>query len=143
MQVSIPNANTSIFIKPSASISSLFHSMQVRFSIRAFITGTKSLSLPRVITNPPVCCPSCRGNPINSFVSCNTLRRCKSPGLMPCSCNLFPSNHSSVNSQMEELNLLMVSTDKPIAFPTSLMAPLWCCCVTVAIIAARSLPYFW
>ena len=44
MQVSMPSASTSTFIRPSASISSLSHSMKVRSSIAALPIGTVSSS---------------------------------------------------------------------------------------------------
>jgi len=60
------------FQKASASMSSLFHSMFVLFSILALSNGHRSEIFPSVITNPPVCCPNWRGKPMYAEVSCNT-----------------------------------------------------------------------
>ena len=61
MQVSMPSANMSIFRMPSASRSSLSHSMRVRSAIAAFSIGTSSDNGPRVMTKPPTCCDRWRG----------------------------------------------------------------------------------
>src|SRR5690606_10587149 len=74
IQVSIPSASTSTLRKPSTSISSLFHSILVRSSMRAFMIGHRSDSLFCVMTKPPVCWPSCRGKPMYSPGSSNTFR---------------------------------------------------------------------
>ena len=68
MQVSMPSASTSTFRSPSASMSSLSHSMKVRSSIAALPTGTTSTSGPRVSTKPPTCWERWRGKPISSCV---------------------------------------------------------------------------
>ena len=118
--------------------------MHVLFSILAFNMGQSSVNLPRVITNPPVCWPNCLGKPIYCLVSSSTLRKCLSLVSNPCSANRLSLNVSSGKSPIaptESDRLLIASTDNPIAFATSLMAPFWCCWVTVATMAARSRPY--
>jgi len=55
MQVSIPKASTSTLRMPSASMSSLSHSMKLRSGIAPFPIGTVSVSGPSVRINPPTC----------------------------------------------------------------------------------------
>ena len=62
----MPSASTSTFRRPSASRSSLSHSMTVRSSIAAFSIGTTSSSRLRVMTKPPTCWDRWRGKPISS-----------------------------------------------------------------------------
>src|SRR5690554_6439352 len=88
--------------------------------------GQRSESRSRVITNPPVCCPSCLGKPIYSQVSSSTLRRCASRGSKPCEDGTPFSSHSSVNSYSDFESLSTASKDNPIAFPTSRTAPFQC-----------------
>ncbi len=64
------------------------------------------------------------GKPINAFVSSSTFMRCLSSGFRPCSLIPFTSKPSSPNSHLSADKRLITSVDKPIAFPTSLMAPL-------------------
>ena len=66
----MPSASTSTFRMPSASRSSLSHSIMVRSSIAAFSIGTSSSSRPRVMTKPPTCCDRWRGKPMSSLREC-------------------------------------------------------------------------
>ncbi len=63
MQVSMPSASTSTFMKRSASMSSLSHSMTWRSSIAAGSIGTSSSSRSWVRTKPPGCWLRWRGAP--------------------------------------------------------------------------------
>ena len=74
MQVSMPSASTSTFMMPSASMSSLSHSMKVRSSMAALPMGTVSSSRPRVSTKPPTCWERWRGKPMICMAS-STARR--------------------------------------------------------------------
>ena len=74
MQVSMPSASTSTFMMPSASISSLSHSMKVRSSIAALPIGTISSRRPRVSTKPPTCCDRWRGK-AEQLLASSTARR--------------------------------------------------------------------
>ena len=68
----MPSASTSTLRRPSASRSSLSHSMTVRSSIAAFSIGTTSSSRLRVMTKPPTCWDRWRGKPISSCASAST-----------------------------------------------------------------------
>ena len=63
MHVSMPSESKSILSIPSASMSSLSHSIMVRSFMAASSMGTMSMSGPREITKPPTCCDRCLGNP--------------------------------------------------------------------------------
>ena len=64
MQESMPSASTSTFIRPSASMSSLSHSMKVRSAMAALPIGTVSSRRAGVSTKPPTCCDRWRGKPM-------------------------------------------------------------------------------
>ena len=85
MQVSMPRPSTSTLSRPSASISSLSHSMKVRSSMAALPIGTTSDSGPRVSTKPPTCWERWRGKPISSCVSSSTRASSGSAGSSPAS----------------------------------------------------------
>ena len=72
MQVSMPSASTSILRMPSASMSSLSHSMKLRSGIAPLPIGTVSISGPWVRMKPPTCCDRWRGMPIICSVSLRT-----------------------------------------------------------------------
>src|SRR5690606_35619729 len=65
-QLSMPSARTSTFRMPSASMSSLSHSMVVRSFMAALTIGHSSDSGPRVMTKPPTCWDRWRGRRISS-----------------------------------------------------------------------------
>ena len=65
----MPSASTSTLRMPSASRSSLSHSMTVRSAMAAFSIGTSSHKRPRVMTKPPTCWERWRGKPISSPAS--------------------------------------------------------------------------
>ena len=67
MQESMPSASTSTFIRPTASMSSLSHSMKVRSAMAALPIGTVSSIGTWLRTKPPTCCERWRGKPISSF----------------------------------------------------------------------------
>lgn len=71
--VSIPSARQSTFRIPSASMSSLSHSMNVRPGMAPFSSGTISHSGVSVMTNPPTCCERCRGKPSNCRTNRTTI----------------------------------------------------------------------
>ena len=83
MQVSMPSASTSTFMRPSASMSSLSHSMKVRSSIAALPIGTVSSSRSRVRTKPPTCCERWRGKPMSSLARSTAWRICWIVGIEP------------------------------------------------------------
>ena len=87
----MPSASTSIFRMPSASRSSLSHSMVVRFSIAALAMGTTSSSRERVMTKPPVCWDRWRGKPANSRDRSSASASLCSPGSKPILRNSFRS----------------------------------------------------
>ena len=68
-------------MSPSASMSSLSHSMKVRSAMAALPIGTVSTSGPRVSTKPPTCCDRWRGKPISWSARSSTAARTRIAGI--------------------------------------------------------------
>ncbi len=85
----MPSPSTSTLSRPSASRSSLSHSITVRSSIVAFSIGTTWSSGVRVMTKPPTCCDRWRGKPCNSRVSDSAICSRGSDGIEPDAARLL------------------------------------------------------
>ena len=79
----MPRPSTSTLSRPSASRSSLSHSMKVRSSMAALPMGTTSDKGPRVSTKPPTCWERWRGKPSSSCVSSRQRESSGSVGIEP------------------------------------------------------------
>ena len=75
MQVSIPSARMSTLKMPSASMSSLSHSMKERSGMAPWPMGTISVRGVSVRMKPPTCWERWRGMPIISRATVSTRRR--------------------------------------------------------------------
>ncbi len=79
----MPSASTSTFMRPSVPMSSLSHSMKVRFSMAALPMGTVSSSRSRVSTKPPTCWERWRGKPMSCRASATAWRERRVVGIEP------------------------------------------------------------
>ena len=124
MQVSIPNARMSTFMKRSASISSLSHSTTCRFSMAAGSIGTRSSSRSWVRTKPPGCWLRCRGAPMSCRARSRVRRKRRSAVLrLSCSTWSFDKPCSDQPQTWPE-SAEIKSSGRPSALPTSRSAPL-------------------
>ena len=122
MAVSMPSASTSTFIRPSASMSSLSHSMKVRSFIAALPIGTVSSSRRLVSTKPPTCCERWRGKP-SSSVARSTARRISGlVGSRPAWRMCSSGTPSPQLPQTVPASAAVMSSVSPSALPTSRMA---------------------
>ena len=82
-QLSMPSPSTSTLRIPSASRSSLSHSITVRPGMAAGPIGTTSSSRPCPMTNPPGCWERWRGNPTRVRATARACRSRGAPGSSP------------------------------------------------------------
>ena len=93
--------------------------MTVRSSIAAFSIGTSSSSRLRAMTKPPVCWLRWRGKPISSTASSSARRSRGSAGSSPASRTWPSSSPFMLQPQTEPDRAPIMSSDRPIALPTS------------------------
>ena len=123
MQVSMPSASTSTFISPSASMSSLSHSMKVRSSIAALPIGTISSSRPRVSTKPPTCCERWRGKPSSRVAKSTRAADHRIVGIEPGLADMRSSRDvAAPAAPLRRGERAVTSSVRPSALPTSRMA---------------------
>ena len=94
MQESMPSASTSTFMRPTASMSSLSHSMKVRSAMAALPIGTVSSIGTWLRTKPPTCCDRWRGKPMSAFARSTAWRMAGFAGSSPA-CRTWSSGSSS------------------------------------------------
>ena len=113
----MPSPSTSTFMKRSASMSSLSHSMTWRSSMRAGSIGTRSSSRSSVSTKPPGCCDRWRGKPISVRARSSVRRSRRSCMLKFSSAARSSSTPSSPQCEICVASAPVTSSVSPIALP--------------------------
>ena len=115
----MPSASTSTFMNRSASMSSLSHSITWRSTMAAGSIGTRSSSRSWVRTKPPGCWLRWRGAPMSWRARSSVRRRRRSERLRFSASTCLSSTPSSDQPQTWEDSILIRSSVRPSALPTS------------------------